>query len=191
MQKIYEGFSYSNLTAIRPLTSLDSGRWAWKCTCGREVSFAPSRVLSGEYKDCGCAPKTCACGQPGRYLPYRKAYTATCMYCRGQRTRERYKREPKVLMFNCAKARAKKAGMPFNITVKDFDISENCPILGIPLRGGDRKEHDNAPSLDKIIPELGYVKGNVEVVSHRANRIKSDATLQELESVVAWLKSRS
>lgn len=45
------------------------------------------------------------------------------------------------------------------------------------------------PSLDKIIPKLGYVKGNVWVVSNKANRIKSNATIEELELLVKNLKS--
>ena len=43
-------------------------------------------------------------------------------------------------------------------------------------------------SLDCIIPELGYVPGNVAVISRRANTIKNDATIEELELVLAYMK---
>jgi hypothetical protein len=47
-----------------------------------------------------------------------------------------------------------------------------------------------SPTLDKIIPELGYVRGNIAVISHRANRIKSDATLAEVLKLAAWLEKQ-
>lgn len=72
----------------------------------------------------------------------------------------------------------------------DIVVPERCPILGINLvRGvGQRTYLDSSPSLDRIIPAKGYVRGNIAVISMRANRIKSDATLDELRSVVAFLE---
>lgn len=76
--------------------------------------------------------------------------------------------------------------MPFTIETSDIVIPKTCPILGIPLQPrGDNK--DFSPSLDKVIPARGYVAGNVAVISNRANRIKSDATLEELKSIVAYV----
>jgi len=92
---------------------------------------------------------------------------------------------PKKQLVIAAKVRAKKKRLPFNITEKDFEIPETCPYLGIPLvlASGESKRgggNGNAPSLDRIDNKLGYVKGNVEVISRRANTMKSDATAQEL-----------
>lgn len=53
----------------------------------------------------------------------------------------------------------------------------------------EKQRTDNSPSLDRIDNSSGYVKGNVHIISMRANRIKSDATLQELKSVVKYLDS--
>jgi hypothetical protein len=61
-------------------------------------------------------------------------------------------------------------------------------ILGIPLVMGDKYAHDNSPSLDRIIPELGYVKGNIMVISHKANTIKSNANIEELEKVFCFIR---
>src|SRR5690606_22407621 len=81
------------------------------------------------------------------------------------------------------KYRAKQKGIPFNITHEDLNIPDVCPVLGIPIEKkvelGSGYWPDN-PSVDRIIPELGYVKGNVRVISHRANLLKSDATIEEL-----------
>lgn len=58
-----------------------------------------------------------------------------------------------------------------------------CPVLGIPIFSGRGKQIDNSPNLDRIVPEKGYVPGNVRVISAKANRIKSNATAEELKLV--------
>ena len=94
-------------------------------------------------------------------------------------------------MVQCAKIRADKAGVPFSITDEDFEIPEFCPILGIRLEGGTKKYHETSPSLDRVIPELGYVPGNIAVMSFRANRIKGDASVEELQTVIDWMRDRA
>lgn len=86
-----------------------------------------------------------------------------------------------------ARARATKAGIPFSIEEKDIFIPEACPILGIPLYRGVKNRTDNSPSLDKILPNLGYKKGNVQVISWRANRMKNDASPADLLSFAKWV----
>jgi actin-related protein len=76
-----------------------------------------------------------------------------------------------------AKQRAKKYGLPFDITYKDIVIPEFCPYLGIKLIPFSEW---SSPSLDKIIPELGYIKGNIQVISTKANTMKNNATQTEL-----------
>lgn len=88
-----------------------------------------------------------------------------------------------------ARARAKARGLPFNLTPADIIIPLSCPVLGIPIIVGQGQMSDNSPSLDRVMPQLGYVSGNVLVVSMRANRIKSDATLAELEQVAAFYRN--
>lgn len=83
-----------------------------------------------------------------------------------------------------AKYKAKKKGLPFNIEPSDIIIPDYCPVLGIKLEKNDQKQGDSSPSLDKIVPEKGYVKGNVRVISQRANLLKSNATVEELTLVL-------
>jgi hypothetical protein len=90
------------------------------------------------------------------------------------------------------KERAKRTNTPFNIEPSDIVVPTHCPILGIPLRvrvGQGKGYHDNSPSLDRINPRLGYVKGNVRVISNRANLLKSNASSEELVKVLADLRS--
>lgn len=102
------------------------------------------------------------------------------------------KKEKKKYLLRSAKQRASKQGIPFDITISDFDIPEYCPLLNIKLvkHIGDRQggTYEDSPSIDKIIPELGYVRGNVWVVSNKANRIKNNATLEELKLLIKNLE---
>ena len=91
-------------------------------------------------------------------------------------------------MVRAAKARATKAGVPFNITTDDISIPHECPVLGIPLIVGADKASDNSPSLDRVVPRFGYIVGNVLVISNRANRIKNDATPTELRLVADFFE---
>lgn len=82
--------------------------------------------------------------------------------------------------------RAKRKGLEFNITLDDLgDIPEVCPLLGIPLKVNTGSGlHPDSPSVDRIIPEKGYIKGNVRIISTRANHLKSNATVEELEIIL-------
>lgn len=84
---------------------------------------------------------------------------------------------PENYMFIQVKSRAKRLGIPFELDVGDIIIPEVCPILGIPLFIGDNKLCANSPSLDRVDNSLGYIKGNVCVISFKANRYKSDLSI--------------
>jgi hypothetical protein len=87
--------------------------------------------------------------------------------------------------------RAKRKGLPFNLTLDDIEIPSHCPVLGIPIKERSGRFHDSSPSIDRIIPSRGYVKDNVQIVSYRANRIKCHATLDELRRIVQYLERES
>ena len=55
---------------------------------------------------------------------------------------------------------------------------------------GNGKIVPESPSLDRIVPHLGYIEGNVAVISSRANNIKSYATWQEIKMVSDWVRTR-
>lgn len=89
-----------------------------------------------------------------------------------------------------AKQRAKKRGLPFDLDVASLlPIPLACPVLGIRLAFNGRRMKRNSPSLDRMKPELGYVRGNVRVISQRANALKSDASGEELEAVIRYVRS--
>ena len=105
---------------------------------------------------------------------------------------------PRQNMLSRAKARAKKFGLLFDIGLEDIEIPRFCPILGIELIHALEKkgnlERGRSPSLDRIDNSKGYVRGNIIVVSHRANCIKRDATILELQRIADFytrLEARS
>lgn len=106
-----------------------------------------------------------------------------------RKTNSRYKKRTRLLsMFFNAKQRARKRGLPFDIEYEDLVVPEFCPILGIRIEHHDNKLRGNSPSIDRIIPELGYVKGNIRIISHRANGCKSNLSVDILERLLAYIK---
>jgi hypothetical protein len=85
-----------------------------------------------------------------------------------------------------AKSRATKKRLPFDVKVYPI-IPKSCPILGIPLFKGKMKHGPNSPSLDQIIAGKGYTDGNIQVISYKANTMKSDASPEELVKFAHWV----
>ncbi len=88
-----------------------------------------------------------------------------------------------------AKGRAKKMNIEFSLTLGNIPpLPTHCPALGVKLETGVIGNCHNAPSLDRINSAAGYTPDNVAWISWRANRIKSDATIADLENIIQWLR---
>jgi len=98
------------------------------------------------------------------------------------------KTHPAKILFYAARQRAKRNNLPFNLTEQDIHIPKHCPVFGFEMQPqyGKGRLCDISPSLGRIDPKLGYVVGNVIVVSHLANRIKSDASPAILSRVAEF-----
>ncbi len=92
----------------------------------------------------------------------------------------RSKNRQKYLFLSCRK-RAQLENLPFDLVESDIVIPEFCPILGIRLEFSEDNKNLNTPSVDKIIPELGYIKSNIMVISRKANMMKLNASIKELK----------
>lgn len=123
--------------------------------------------------------------QPKRAGKARQRYAARQEHF-VEKMRERVAHDPALYLWRRAKDRAEKTGLPFNIAPSDILVPVFCPVLGIKLSRGRGGFHPASPTLDKIDNCRGYVKGNVVVVSWRANRLKSDATVSELRAIVSF-----
>tara|TARA_R110000851_G_scaffold97331_2_gene210939 strand:+ start:8270 stop:8623 length:354 start_codon:yes stop_codon:yes gene_type:complete len=87
------------------------------------------------------------------------------------------------------KAECKRKVLPYDISPEYLESiwTLHCPVFGGEFVRFD-KTNDNSPALDRMIPELGYVRGNLCYISARANRIKYDATPEEIRKVLAFME---
>lgn len=98
------------------------------------------------------------------------------------------KNHPEHALWRSARQRARRNNLPFNIEISDIIIPEYCPILGLKLKQSKVRMNDASPTLDKIVPDLGYIKGNICVLSNKANRIKGDGTIEEHQKIINFLE---
>ena len=176
MKKSRVGETHGRLTILREYQSPCKRYVNCECSCSCGGSTATTRrhdIVSGKIQSCGCLRKERSVEtNKKRFDP--NAISKTIEY----------------RMLTRAKSRAKIGNIPFNLTLEDISIPDTCPLLGIPIKVQPKKGyHPNSPSLDKIIPEKGYIKGNVWVISNRANTLKNDATLTELKTLVENLEA--
>ncbi len=91
-------------------------------------------------------------------------------------------------LFHSAKNRAKSYNIEFTISKDDIIIPDICPILGIELISSTGHISMNSPTLDKIDPLKGYIPGNIQVISNRANLLKSNFTIDEVKLLLKWME---
>jgi hypothetical protein len=104
-----------------------------------------------------------------------------------KRSSDRLREDPAFRLYRNARDRAREYALPFNITRADVVIPERCPVFGVLLEVGTRDGSPNSPSLDRIVPELGYVVGNVMVISMRANTIKNSGNSADHRMIADWI----
>lgn len=90
---------------------------------------------------------------------------------------------PEKHLYNAARGRAMKFGIEFDIEVSDVVIPSVCPVFGVEFKRGT----PYAASLDRVDSSLGYIKGNVQVISRLANTMKSNATQDQLNLFSKWV----
>lgn len=125
--------------------------------------------------------------KPPSALPAaRRAYRAANLETLRAKDRDRYRSNPAKTLWAKARQRARLKGVEFAITTGDIHIPTHCPVFGTELRMGSRASHYDAPTLDRIDPARGYTPDNIVVISWRANKIKSDATVEELRRLAEF-----
>ncbi len=162
---------------VSKMRNYDSSNDTRKCSCCNKwlsilnYSSRVKKLKSGEKvlnyreicKECSRI-KLAAWGKPSR-----------------EHLNEKHIKNPLRDILNSAKARAKKYNLQFNITKEDVVIPEMCPYLNIPILVNRDSLKANSPSLDRIDNTKGYIKGNVMIISHKANTCKNNLTLDELK----------
>jgi hypothetical protein len=161
-----ENCVFGRLTARWFVGYVGKGRmyhWLCSCECGNLAVVSVGNLRAGNSKSCGCLQK---------------------QVCSKRMTTHGMDRTPEQSMWAMAKIRAKRKGLPFDLQMTDIVIPERCPMLGIVLVQGNGRLHDASPTLDRQVADKGYVKGNVRVISYKANRAKNNLTLEEMKLMV-------
>ena len=150
--------------------------WGCECSCGNTSSVRGYCLRSGETKSCGCIQHEILIDRNFKH---------------GKSDAPEYK------MFWAARHRAKQNKLEFNLAIEDIVIPKKCPVLGIKLKcyrglkAEPKRVSYNSPVLDRLNNDEGYIKNNINVISARANRIKTDATIAEIEAVLKYMKGEN
>ena len=136
------------------------------------------------------------CVECGRMLPFSMYHkhkackfgvNSVCKECRKPKSKKSYAgRTTEEKLLDGAKQRAKTYNRDFNLEVSDIIIGNVCPVLKQPF---GKSNTEMAPTLDRINNGYGYVKGNVRVISKKANRLKSNASIEDVEKVLDYMKN--
>lgn len=129
------------------------------------------------------------CTSCGDIFPKTSKTVTLCNVCNSNRVKGQ---SEELKMFRRVKTRATERGIAFDLTMEDIVIPSHCPILGVELKAhrGRSGGSPNSPALDRIDNTKGYIKGNVMVMSHLANMMKSSATDEQLVMFAIWVFDR-
>jgi hypothetical protein len=166
-----EGQRFGKLLVISRAKNVKTcSTWKCKCDCGNEKIAFTIRLRNGQCSSCGCLLRE---QMKTRFRKHGKSGTI----------------EYKLLKY--ARKRSIEFNREFSIELSDIIIPTYCPILNIPLVsscGGNPT--NNSPSLDRIDSSKGYIKGNVKIISMRANRLKQDSSIDELRSIIRYMEEK-
>ena len=140
-----------------------------QCACGGSRTTTGRSLSVGDCKSCGCM---------------QDAYLYDRLTVHGQYGTVRYH------LFRNAKKRSSRDGIPFSLTIDDIpEVPKVCPVLGFEMVAnlGGNGSRFNSPTLDRIRPDLGYIPSNIQIISQRANSIKTNATPEEIQKVAAYM----
>lgn len=186
------GKKMGRLTVVCQAGSNQRGRakWLCQCACGNEKIILGDHLTRRDKKgvlSCGCLQRENRT-KHGAYLP-----NADIRF------------HIKHTLLQSLKDRSRRRGYESDLDLSDMpEIPNSCPVLGTPLnllrkwstglgKGKGNNRHDDSPTIDRIKPNLPYLKkykDNLFVISWRANKLKSDGTLSEFEGVVEYMRNR-
>lgn len=163
-RKDISGLKFGKLTAVW-YAGRQGNRTFWFCfcDCGKTKLCSLNNLTSGNTETCGCVHGI----QHG------------------------LSSAPIFRLWANAKTRAKREGVPFSLELTELVVPEKCPVLGLLLHHGVGEATDNSPSIDRVIPSLGYTPSNTRIISFKANTIKSHGTAQEHRAIADYIEQNS
>jgi hypothetical protein len=185
-----EGRQFGRLTVLLKADSRNTvggnviGQWLCKCICGKEKVVSTSSLHGDKVKSCGCWLIDSA-----KEKGYKNRKHGG--YSKGTSANDKVKYQALVNIQD----RSRKRGYESDLEITDLPIlTKVCPVLGIEYRKGTLKDKDYSPSIDRKNTNLPYMKKyktNLVFISHRANRIKSNASVDELKKIIGYIQGHS
>lgn len=177
-------FHFLTVIGRHPVAADGHRRWICRCDCGIEKLVKAKSKTSLAAKSCGC----------------KAAEIAGLNKLKHGLSRKGAKNTAYGIYFALTK-RARDKGLPcdFAGNPEEFcgwfenriaELGNKCPIFGTDFVVGAGKWVNESATVDRVIPSNGYVYGNIEIISHRANQIKNDASLKELEAICDYLSAK-
>ena len=158
------------------------GKYLCRCSCGKKKEVLTSSLLQGKTKSCGCL-----LSESARVLG--ASNTKHGGYSKFTSPKDRIKHQALVNI----KERSRRHGYESDLSIGDLpELTDTCPVLGIRYQKGTLKNKDASPSIDRKNSNLPYLKkyaDNLVFISHKANRIKSNATVEDLRKIINYMGS--
>lgn len=182
-----KGKKFGKLTVIsqaRALNLKEAVKWNCRCDCGNLVKVKTASLNNGNTRSCGCLKINNLCGvdnyQARRTIAKHRVWLPSKdpWYVRAVRIRGAATKDMTPVGF--------KDPIELALYLKSI-APKKCPVFNKPLIKGDRHPVPFSPSIDRIIPEKGYVRGNIRIISYMANKMKQDATPKQLEQFAHWV----
>jgi hypothetical protein len=157
--------------------------WRCICSCGKLTNVLSSSLLQDKTKSCGCLLVDSA-AEKGKANRKHGGYSTASSY----EARVKYQALVNI------KERSRRRGYESDLDVRDLpELTSHCPVLGLKYNRGSLKDKNSSPSVDRKNTNLPYLKkykDNLVFISHRANRIKSDASIDDIRKVLQYLESQ-
>lgn len=188
------GKTFGRWTVLSTAPRTYQTMWQCRCTCGVERAVSGANLTSGHSTSCGCLR------EENRPNLWKNRDFSGDKNPRAKKNREKYgdkyiasssvwyKRASGVF-YN-----AKKKGIPLGFeSAVDFATyirsiaPKKCPVFDKAFVERGSGFNKWSPSIDKIDPTKGYVPGNIQIISFHANRMKQDATSEQLEQFAYWI----
>lgn len=174
---------FSKLTVLERVENNKNYRTQWlcKCDCGNTKVILGASLTQGKTKSCGCYS-----AQYVRDAQSAQAKTRNGLYIESD---DVWYGRAATIRYSCRKNNIPfgfDSNMEFALHIKEI-APENCPVFNQPLllKGGGFSPY--SPSVDKIIPSKGYVRGNLQIISYLANSMKRDASIEQLIQFAHWV----
>lgn len=175
------------------------------------IESLPTKLTYGkpwhrtQHSPCAIVSKCCGCNE---FLPITRFYRLSKKKgsrqdilgsCRSTRcdscsVNDYLRIDHRLKLLYSAKRHAREKGVECTLTIEDIVIPSHCPVLGFEMKpkvGEGRqscRNFERSPSIDRIDNARGYTPDNICVISARANHLKSNATIGEVEAVLAYMK---